>query len=104
MENPGQFCVEIHNRAFQTLKTGDFLVTAVTFPQGEASRYAVGVSSVFCKKNAEQLVSIRKLAEAGTLKANVTKVLPLASIREALDLSKRGRTLGKIVLAVTGES
>lgn len=92
------------DRAFQTLKTGGFLVTAVAFSQDEVSRYGVGVASVFCKKNAEQLVSIRKLAEAGTRKAHVTKVLPLASIREALDLSERGLTLGKIVLAVMGES
>lgn len=90
------------DRAFLTLKKGGFLVTAVAFPQDEASRYGVGVARVFCKPNAEQLVSIRELAEAGKLKAHVATVLPLASIKEALDLSERGRTRGKIVLAVTG--
>ena len=90
------------DRAFLTLKKGGFLVTAVAFPQDEATRYGVGVARVFCKPNAEQLVSIRELAEAGKLKAHVATVLPLASIKEALDLSERGRTRGKIVLAVTG--
>ena len=88
------------DRASLTLKKGGFLVTAVAFPQDEASRYGVGVARVYCKPNARQLVSIRELAEAGKLKPNVATVLPLASIREALNLSEGGRTRGKIVLRV----
>ncbi|WP_320201640.1 NADP-dependent oxidoreductase [Agrobacterium sp. rho-13.3] len=88
------------DQAFLTLKKGGFLVTAVAFPQDEASRYGVGVARVYCKPNARQLVSIRELAEAGKLKPNVATVLPLASIKQALDLSESGHTRGKIVLHV----
>jgi NADPH:quinone reductase-like Zn-dependent oxidoreductase len=88
------------DRAFVTLQKGGFLVTAVAFPQDEASKYGVGVARVYCKPNARQLVSIRELAEAGKLKPNVATVLPLASIKQALDLSESGRTRGKIVLHV----
>jgi NADPH:quinone reductase-like Zn-dependent oxidoreductase len=92
---------ETFDRAFLTLKKGGFLVTAVAFPKDEASTFGVGVARVYCKPNAEQLASIRELAEAGKLKAHVATVLPLASIREAFDLSEGGRTRGKIVLQVT---
>ena len=92
---------ETFDRAFLTLKKGGFLVTAVAFPKDEASTFGVGVARVYCKPNAEQLASIRELAEAGKLKAHVATVLPLASIREAFDRSEGGRTRGKIVLQVT---
>lgn len=90
------------DRAFLTLNKGGFMVTAVAFPQDEASRYGVGVARVFCKPNAGQLVSIRALADAGKLKAHVATVLPLGNIKEAFDLSESGRTRGKIVLHVAG--
>ncbi|MDQ1199353.1 NADP-dependent oxidoreductase [Agrobacterium sp. SORGH_AS 787] len=91
---------ETFDRAFLTLKKGGFLVTAVAFPKDEASKFGVGVGRLYCKPNAKQLASIRKFAEAGKLKANVATVLPLASIKEALDLSEGGRTRGKIVLQI----
>lgn len=80
------------DRAFRTLKTGGFLVTAVAFPRDEARRHGVGVARVFCKPDAEQLAAIGELAEAGRLMAQVATVLPLADIREAFDLSESGRT------------
>jgi NADPH:quinone reductase-like Zn-dependent oxidoreductase len=87
-------------RAFSTLKKGGFLVTIVAFPKDEAQRYGVGVARVQCKPNAEQLASMRELVEAGKLKAHVATVLPLAEVRQALELSEAGRTRGKIVLQV----
>lgn len=93
---------ETFDRAFLTLKKGGFLVTAVAFPKDEAISFGVGVARVYCKPNAEQLASIREFAEAGQLKVHVATVLPLASIKEAFDLSEGGRTRGKIVLQVTG--
>lgn len=90
------------DRAFLTLKRGGFLVTAVAFPKDEASRYGVGVARVYCQPDAAQLVSIRELVEGGKLKGHVARVLPLAGVREAFDLSEGGRTRGKIVLKVTG--
>jgi NADPH:quinone reductase-like Zn-dependent oxidoreductase len=87
-------------RAFSALKKGGFLVTIVAFPKDEAQRYGVGVARVQCKPNAEQLASMRELVEAGKLKAHVATVLPLAEVRQALELSEAGRTRGKIVLQV----
>ena len=87
-------------RAFHTLKTGRFLVTSVAFPKDEAKRYGVGVARVQCKPNAEELVAIRELVEAGKLQAHVAKVLPLEEIKQAFELSEGGRTRGKIVLQI----
>lgn len=92
------------DKAFLPLKKGGFLVTAVAFPADQASRYGVGVARVFCKANAQQLVSIRDLVEAGQLKPTVATVLPLAEIKQAFDLSEAGRTRGKIVLDVAGQT
>lgn len=53
-----------------------------------------------CRPNAGQLAFIRELVETGKLRAKVATVVPLARIREALELVQAGRTRGKIVLQV----
>ena len=85
-------------RAFSTLKTGGFLVTSVAFPKNEARQHGVGVARVLCKPDAGQLAAIRDLVDAGKLRAHVATVLPLAEVKQALELSAGGRTRGKIVL------
>ncbi|RZL04053.1 MAG: NADP-dependent oxidoreductase [Rubrivivax sp.] len=90
-------------RAFRTLKPGGALVTAVAFPQDEAQQHGVRASRVFCQSDLGQLVAIRELVEAGQLTPQVTTVLPLADIREALALSEAGRTRGKIVLQIAAQ-
>ena len=85
-------------RAFSTLKTGGFLVTSVAFPKNEARQHGVGVARVLCKPDARQLAAIRDLVDAGKLRAHVATVLPLAEVKQALELSAGGRTRGKIVL------
>ncbi|MFZ6735140.1 NADP-dependent oxidoreductase [Undibacterium sp. Ji42W] len=85
-------------RAFSTLKKGGFLVTSVAFPKDEGLQHGVGVARVQCKPDPGQLESISKLLAAGQLKAYVETVLPLAKVKEAFELSARGRTRGKIVL------
>lgn len=87
-------------RAFQTLKQGGFLVTAVAFPKEADQKRGVGVARVQCKPNAAQLDAIRDLVEAGKLKPCVSTLLPLDDMRQALALSEGGRTRGKIVLQV----
>jgi NADPH:quinone reductase-like Zn-dependent oxidoreductase len=82
------------------LKKGGFLVAAVAFPKDEAQRYGVGVARVQCKSNAEQLVAIRELVDAGKLRALVATLLPLSEIGLALQLSETRRTRGKIVLQI----
>ena len=88
-------------RAFGTLKKGGFLVTSVAFPKDEAQQFGVGVKRVFCTPNAGELTAIRELVDTGKLKVHVATVLPLAEVKQALELSKGGRTRGKIVLQIT---
>ena len=87
-------------RAFHTLKKGGFLVTSVAFPKDEAQQFGVGVKRGFCLPNAEELSAIRELVDTGKLKVHVATALPLAEVKQALELSKGGRTRGKIVLRV----
>ena len=89
-------------RAFATLKKGGFLVTAVAFPTDEDRQHGVGVARVLSKPDAAQLAAIAKMVEAGHLKMHVATVLPLAEVRQALELSEAGRTRGKIVLQIAG--
>lgn len=86
-------------RAFQTLKKGGFLVTAVEPPSEEkANQFGVKVAMVRVQPNAAQLAEISLLIDEGKLKTHVEIVLPLAEVKKALELSKSGRTRGKIVL------
>ncbi len=89
-------------RGFATLRKGGFLVTAVAFPKDEGAEHGVGVGRVVCKPNGDQLKAICDYVEAGKLVSNVGAVFALDDVREALDLSERGHTRGKIVLRVTG--
>jgi NADPH:quinone reductase-like Zn-dependent oxidoreductase len=88
-------------KAFQTLKPGGFLATAVESPSAEtAQKFGVKTAQVRCKPNAEQLDAIGKLVDEGKLKAHVSTVLPLAEVKKAHQLSESGRTRGKIVLQI----
>lgn len=91
---------ETFQRAFQTLKTGGFMVTVVAFPGDEAERYGVRVTRSFTVPSAKNLTAIRELVEAGAVRPNVGAVLPLAEVRQALALSESGRARGKIVLRI----
>lgn len=87
-------------RAFQTVKTGGFVVTSVAFPTDEAQRYGVGVARVYCKPDARQLALMRTMVKDGKLAAHIARVFPLAQIKDALALSEGGHTRGKIVLQI----
>ena len=89
---------DIFQRAGPTLRPGGWLVTAVAFPTDEARQYGVRVARVACRPDAAQLGAIGDLADAGRLKARVGAVLPLAEVRQALELVQRGNTGGKVVL------
>jgi NADPH:quinone reductase-like Zn-dependent oxidoreductase len=93
---------ETFERAFQTLKPGGFLVTAVQFPSVEkAQEFGIKAARVYCKPNAVQLAAISELVNAGQLKAHVSTVLPIAEVKKAHQLSQSGRTRGKIVLQIS---
>ncbi|MEG3841014.1 NADP-dependent oxidoreductase [Microcoleus sp. herbarium14] len=92
---------DTQERAFQTLKKGGFLVSAVETPSEEKAReLSVEVARVFCKPSAQQLAEINRLIEEGKLKIHIETVLPLTEVKKAHQLSLMGRTRGKIVLQV----
>lgn len=92
-------------RAFQTLKKGGYLVTAVAPPSEEqAKQFGVNAAMVSVEPSAVQLSEITQLIDAGKLKTHVERVLPLADVKKAHELSKNGRTRGKIVLQVGEQS
>jgi NADPH:quinone reductase-like Zn-dependent oxidoreductase len=91
---------ETFQRAFQTLRTGGFMVTVVAFPKNEAERFGVRVTRSFTLPSAKNLNSIRDLVEAGAVTPHIETVFPFAQIKQALSLSEAGRARGKIVLAI----
>lgn len=94
---------ETFEKAFQVLKKGGFLVTAVAFPNEEKAReFGIKTARVFCTPNREELAKINQLIEADKLKTRVAKVLPLTEVKQALEISESGRANGKIVLQVEG--
>ncbi|MBF6172861.1 NADP-dependent oxidoreductase [Nocardia blacklockiae] len=56
---------------------------------------------VWVRPSAAELTTLADLADAGKLTVPVDTVLPLARAAEALELSKKGRSRGKIVLDVS---
>ncbi len=88
-------------RAFQTLKKGGFLVSAVETPSEEKAReLCVESSWLFCQPSAQQLAEINCLIDEGKLNIYIETVLPLPEVKKAHQLSQSGRTRGKIVLQV----
>lgn len=93
---------ETQARSLAVLKRGGFIVSAVQPLDEEALKaYEVRGAMVSAQPNAAQLEEITALVEAGKVKTFVEKVLPLREAKEALSLSKQGRTRGKIVLTAT---
>ena len=90
---------ETFERAFHTLRPGGVLVTAVAFPTEDRPRSDVRVERIFTKANPGQLSSLRDLVDEGRLTPHVGRVLPFRDVKQALELSERGRAQGKIVLA-----
>jgi NADPH:quinone reductase-like Zn-dependent oxidoreductase len=92
---------ETQQRSLAVLKNGGVLVSAVQPPDEEACK-AQGVRGLMvgAQPNASQLEEIAALVDAGKVKTFVEKVLPLKEAKEALTLSKQGRTRGKIVLTI----
>lgn len=86
-------------RAFTCLKKGGSLVTAVAFPTpGQGAHYGVKAVRVYCQPNRNELREISQLVVAGQLKSYVSNVFPLEQVGAAHQLSKQGRTRGKIIL------
>jgi NADPH:quinone reductase-like Zn-dependent oxidoreductase len=92
---------EVTERSWGVLKAGGILVSIVRPPSAETARSrGVRAGYVFVQPNAGQLKSIATMIDAGKLRVEVSKVLPLERAAEAQELSRAGHVRGKIVLRV----
>ena len=88
-------------RSFGVLRKDGFLVSIVEPPSEElAAQHAVRSKMVGVLPNGTQLSEIAALIDSGKVKPFVETVLPLSEARQAHEMSKSGRTRGKIVLQV----
>jgi NADPH:quinone reductase-like Zn-dependent oxidoreductase len=92
---------EIQERSWKTLKKGGIMVSTLSEPSPQlAAKYGARGAVVMVKPDAERLVRIAELIDAGSITCKVETVLPLAEVRKAHELSQSGHTRGKIVLKV----
>ncbi len=88
-------------RSFGVLRKDGFIVSIVEPPSEElAAQHGVRSKMVGVLPNGTQLSEIAALIDSGKVKPFVETVLPLSEARQAHEMSKSGRTRGKIVLQV----
>ncbi|GAB3899099.1 NADP-dependent oxidoreductase [Spirosoma agri] len=89
-------------RAFKCLKKKGIIVTSVAFPAaGQGEAYDVRVARVLCKPDRDELDQISQLVLDGKLQPHVSHIFPLEQVGMAHQLSKQGRTRGKIILQLS---
>lgn len=90
---------ETQERAFQALKKGGIMVSVANPPAAERMKqFGVTGAMVQMQSKPEQLAEIDRLVESGKLKVRVAKVMPMAEVKQAHQLSKEGHAEGKIIL------
>lgn len=88
-------------RAGRKLKEGGRLVTAANFELTELTN-GVKVRSFQAQPDAARLAEVGQLVADGEIEVPIEAEFPLENARDALERSATGRTVGKIVLRVTG--
>jgi len=92
---------DTQERSWQVLKKGGALLSIVQPPSVEkAIELGVRAAFVASHPNGAQLTAIAEVIDSGNLKVVVNRILPLAEVRRAHELSQTGHTHGKIVLRV----
>lgn len=90
---------ETHERSFQVLKEGGFLVSIVKQPSEKLlNEYKIKGGIIASVPNPKQLEEITELVEKGQIKTEIEKVFPLSEAAKAQKLSKEGHVRGKIIL------
>ncbi len=87
-------------RSWRVLQPGGFLVSSIAVEDGGERPEGARVARVGVRSDGSQLAEITKLIEAGKVRVEVARTLPMAQAAEALELNRQGRTRGKIVLTV----
>ncbi len=89
----------------KTLRKGGLLLSARKLPEtavikAEAAKLGVNGSWFICEPDYASLEALSGLIERGSLKTEISHVLPLESAAEALEKVPQGRAVGKTVLKV----
>jgi NADPH:quinone reductase-like Zn-dependent oxidoreductase len=88
-------------RSYAVTKRGGYVVSATAQPDvAQLTAHGLQGQMVFMQSNKAQHDALSSLIEAGKIKPLIEKILPLAEVKQALDLSQTGRTRGKIILTV----
>jgi NADPH:quinone reductase-like Zn-dependent oxidoreductase len=92
---------QTQQRSMQVLRDGGVLVSLVGLePDSRTPPRGIRAVSILVEPNGAQLQQIASMVEAGTLRAEVSQVLPLARFADAHRQIETGHTRGKIVLQV----
>jgi len=88
-------------RSLAVIKPGGRLVsTVMPPPQDQAAKYKVQATMFSMQPTSAGLTKLAELIDAGSIRTNVTKTIPLAQARDAWQHILSGHTRGKIVLEV----
>ncbi len=92
---------EIHRRSLSVIRSGGRLVyiSAVPLPQ-MAPPATIQVLRAMVRAQREAFTRIAQLVEAGAVNAQIGAILPLAEAGHGYEMSRDGKTRGKIVLKV----
>lgn len=92
---------DFQQRAFAAVKRGGRLISAVQ-PPDEALAAERGVTAAFfmMKPDSRQLRDLARRIDAGDLKVEISKILPLERVAEAEELNRQQKVDGKIVVQV----
>jgi NADPH:quinone reductase-like Zn-dependent oxidoreductase len=93
---------DTQQRSWQVLKQGGILVSTIQAPSEESAKaHGVRGAMVFSAPPiGETLTEVATLVDNGTIKPEVSIVLPLQEIRKAHQTVEAGHTRGKLVLQV----
>jgi NADPH:quinone reductase-like Zn-dependent oxidoreductase len=95
---------DVEKRSWNVLKPGGVLASLVAQKLTPPQNATPGLRGVAVSANLANphLAEIATLLDAGTVKVNVSDVLPLAEARRAQEMSESGHVRGKVVLNVAG--
>jgi len=95
---------ETQARSFGVMKKGGILVSIVGMPDVQkAGAAGVRATALLVNPDAAELGALAKMTEAGTIKTQVSQVMPLSEARKAHEQIETGHARGKIVLKVMDE-
>ncbi len=92
---------DMFDRSWDVIKPGGWLISPVTPVDATAAR-ARGIHGMMqvTQMNADHLVEIARLIDAGKVRPVVSAVIPLMEARRAHEIGDRGHTRGKTVLSI----